>query len=217
MTGFKTTLRIWVELLLFVAFPLSQCSSSTSSGLDEDDELLNCTLTFPAHVLDALSHSPTGATTTSSSSTASRAFTEPYLHDCFRAHPYDVSQLPLAAGRPLERVLLQYTFVAHRVVEVSALGALTLTGSLELHWRDRLRRWNATRLGIDRIHVPANEVLSCTLVVQYIHTMTYEQYCTQCTVHDDLPICPRESIKTRTMMISCEFCVGLFRPNRNCR
>lgn len=171
MTGFKTTLRIWVELLLFVAVSLSQCSSSTSSGLDEDEELLNCTRTFPTHVLDALSHSPTGATTTSSSSssTASRAFTEPYLHDCFRAHPYDVSQLPLAAGRPLERVRLQYTFVAHRVVEVSALGALTLTGSLELHWRDRLRRWNATRLGIDRIHVPANEVLSSTLVVQ-IHT-----------------------------------------------
>ena len=150
-----------LTLYLCVAFCLLQCSAlSVSSSPSDDEELLNCTRVFPTHVLDAISakHSP-NSTSQSTSTSSPRLFTEPYLHECFRKHAYDVSQLPVRAGRPLERVQLQYTFVVHRVVEVSALGALTITGSLELHWRDRLRRWNATRLGVSAIHVPASEVL----------------------------------------------------------
>ena len=168
-----------LTLHLCVAFCLLQYSAlSVSSSPPDDEELLNCTRVFPTHVLDALSakHSSTSTSQSSMSTSSPRMFPEPYLHECFRVHAYDVSQLPVRVGRPLERVQLQYMFVVHRVVEVSALGALTITGSLELHWRDRLRRWNATRFGVSAIHVPASEVLvllCCTCTLELLKVYMY--------------------------------------------
>ena len=86
------------------------------------------------------------------------AFLDPVLHSCFRAHAYNVRQLPLVVGARRERVEVEYSFELSAILRLGNDGSMEARANFEFGWSDRLRRWNTNQIPINSTLIPANEL-----------------------------------------------------------
>ena len=86
------------------------------------------------------------------------AFLDPVLHSCFRAHSYNVRQLPLVVGARREVVEVEYAFELTAILRLGNDGSMEARANIEFGWNDRLRRWNTNQIPINYTLIPAHEL-----------------------------------------------------------
>ena len=83
---------------------------------------------------------------------------ESYLHECFKANEYDVTQPPFPAGEQYQTMDMEYWYDLYQLIELDNAGRLTAIADLGISWYDFNRQWDLQEIPLEYITVPAQEV-----------------------------------------------------------
>ena len=87
------------------------------------------------------------------------------LHRCFNDNRYDVTQLPLIRGAAFNEFQIEYWFDYYNLIELNNRGTLTLISDVGFKWYDSYRKWDFTKIPIEKFCVPHQEVWSPKILI----------------------------------------------------
>ena len=85
-------------------------------------------------------------------------FYQSILHDCFRAHPYNIQQLPLPLDIAKAPLKVSYIVSIFNLLELLSQGTLNVMADINFRWTDSYRKWNTSQIPVEKIQIPAKEL-----------------------------------------------------------